>query len=98
MFQYDGEPMMQYDPLPTAADCRLPAINAALAQIGSEATAVSSDVYVSTAWTDRDVESLQKLLQDEGSLANRVRKDKNLRPFEWYVECCGKRVGCNPPS
>lgn len=87
---------IQYDPLPTPADCSVVAIQAALLQLGEIAKYVSSDVFVSESWTDEDVESLNHVLEVENCLANRVRKSKWLKPFEWYVECCGNRVGCNP--
>lgn len=90
--------MIVYDPLPTSADCCFVAIQAALIQIGEEAKHVSSDVFVSSAWTDVDVKAMQDLLWKENCLANRVRKDVHLQPFEWYVECCGIRVGSNPAS
>jgi hypothetical protein len=70
---------------------------AALDQIGDEAKRVSSDVYVSAAWPPEDMVRMQAYLQEQNCLANRVRKDSRLKPFEWYVECCGKRVGSDPP-
>lgn len=91
-------PVPQYDPLPTSADCAVATIEWALNQIGEEAKHVSSDVYVSDRWTPDAVSELQTDLQERNCLANRVRVDHNLRPFEWYVECCGKRVGSNPPG
>lgn len=90
--------MRNYDPLPTPADCSCISVQAALRQIGEQATRVSSDVYVSTAWTHADVKSFCDFLVRENCFANRVRKDADLRPFEWYVECCGTCVGSNPPG
>jgi hypothetical protein len=86
-----------YEPLPTSADCCVVTIEAALNQIGEEAKRVSSDVYISNCgiWQAHD---LQAILQERDCLANRVKVDDNLRPFEWYVECCGTRVGSNPPG
>lgn len=89
----------QYDPLlPISADCTVATIEAALDQIGEEAKRVSSDVFVSDRWTEEDVRRLKSALQERNCLANRVGIDRNLRPFEWYVECCGTRVGSNPPG
>lgn len=87
----------QYEPLPTSADCCVATIEWALKLIGEEAKHVSSDVYVSDKRTPEYVSNLNSDLQEINSLANRVRIDRNLRPFEWYVECCGIRVGSNPP-
>lgn len=87
-----------YKPLPTPADCSLTTIKAALELLGDVAKHVSSDVWVSSAWPDSDKEALQKALNEEGSLANRVRTDKHLAAHEWYVECCGACAGSNPPS
>lgn len=89
---------INYDPLPVPADCSVSTIQWALKQIGEDAKHVSSDVYVSNRWSVDDVRGLQTALEEQGSLANRVRIDPNLRPYEWYVECCGSRVGCNPTS
>lgn len=88
---------VNYEPLSTCADCCFASIEAALSQIGEEAKHVSSDVYVSDKWSPEDVRKFRDYLLEQGCLANRVRIDRNLRPFEWYVECCGTRVGCNPP-
>ena len=88
-----------YDPLlPITADCCVSTIEAALNQIGEEAKHVSSDVYVSDRWTPDEIAGLQAALQERNFLANRVRIDRDLRPFEWYVECAGTCVGSNPPS
>lgn len=91
--------MIQYNPLPTPADCSLTSIQAALLQIGEAARHVSSDVWVSSVWPPEDVKALQDLLTKENCLANRVRIDHFIRPHEWYVECgSGERVGSNPPA
>lgn len=87
-----------YRQLTIPCDCCVATIEEALRQIGEEAKHVSSDVYVSDRWTPEDVSKLTAALQEYNSLANRVRIDRRLKPFEWYVECCGKCVGSNPPG
>lgn len=89
---------VNYHSLPIPADCSVATIEWALKQIGEEAKHISSDVYVSSRWTPVDIQALKTDLQGSNSLANRIRIDRNLRPFEWYVECCGTCVGSNPPG
>jgi hypothetical protein len=88
-------PAVQYKPLSVPSDCCVVSIEEALYQIGEEAKHVSSDVHVSDRWTPAAISELKSALRD--SLANRVSVDRRLKPSEWYVECCGTRVGSNPP-
>ena len=85
--------------LPTSCDCSLSTIERAMSLL-EDGDRVSSDVWVSKAWREGDLDKgLQEALDNAGGMLGccRVRIDDALGVHEWYVECCGECVGSRGP-